>query len=157
MSKYELYYQISLAQYQEQHRRSAGFDARAMTMIAVAATLAGIGAVILKDFSGQSTLSAWTIAVTGLVAITFVGAATSAISGLRPSSGASAPIRRPWQDTSIHRSTEYAGGRSAASVVSVRGDELPVEGDAQTGTGRNRHRAVGVDEDALPGGPPAQR
>lgn len=84
MSKYELYYQISLAQYQEQHRRSAGFDARAMTMIAVAATLAGIGAVILKDFSGQSTLSAWTIAVTGLVAITFVGAATSAISGLRP-------------------------------------------------------------------------
>lgn len=58
--------------------------------------------------------------------------------------------RQPWQ-------AERVAGRGAASAVSVRGDELPVEGDAQPGAGRHRHRAVGVDEDALPGGPPAQR
>lgn len=87
MSKYELYYQTALAQYQRQFGQSTGFDARATAMLAVAATLAGIGAVILKDFSGQATFSVWTAVVTGLVAITFIVAAGSAISGLRP---------RPW-------------------------------------------------------------
>ena len=84
MTKEDLYYQIALAQYQEQYRRSAGFDARAGSMLAVAATLAGIGAVILKDFSGQSTLSLWTGSVTALLAGAFIAAAGCAIRGLWP-------------------------------------------------------------------------
>ena len=117
MSKYELYYQTALAQYQRQFGQSTGFDARATAMLAVAATLAGIGAVILKDFSGQATFSVWTAVVTGLVAITFIGAGSSHAWSIRRASrrSASAKKRLPSGLTGPDR-----GGRPGAAIVRNR-------------------------------------
>ena len=123
MSKADLYYQIALAQYQEQHRRSAGSDARAAAMMAVAATLAGIGAVILKDFTGRSTLSFWTSATTALLAFAFIGAAGSAIAGLRPRRWSVSPVPRTlashlhspdYEEAGL---TEWVGDGLATSVA----------------------------------------
>lgn len=106
MSKAELYYQIALAQYQEQHRRSAGFDARAGSMMAAAATLAGIGAVIL-NFPGQSPLLLWTCVVTALLAGAFIAATVFAVNGLRPRGWSVSPD--PNELAEHLDSSEYAG------------------------------------------------
>ena len=83
MSKARFYYQVALSQSQEQHRRSAGFDGRAVALTAVSATLAGVGAVMLKDFlAGPAPIPA--VALTALLAAALLGAVLFAISGLRP-------------------------------------------------------------------------
>ena len=138
MSKCELYYQTALAQYQRQFRQSTGFDARATAMPAVAATLAGIGAVILKDLSGQSTFSARTAVVTGLVAITFVVAAGSAIYGLWP---------RPWSvspNPNVLAEHLHSPEYEERGLTEWSGDELARSvADADDAVGRaHRPRAV---------------
>ena len=123
MTKAELYYQIALAQYQEQHRRSAGFDARAGSMMAVAATLTGIGAVILKSFSGQTIVPPGAIVVTVLLGISFLGVALYAINGMRPRAWSIDPNPKDLAkhlDSSDYKEaglTEWVGDQLATSVA----------------------------------------
>lgn len=123
MTKAELYYQIALAQFQEQHRRSAGFDARAGSIMAVAATLAGIGAVILKSFSGQTTVPPGAIVVTALLGLSFLGVALHGIKGMRPQAWSISPdpndlakhLHSPdYEEAGL---TEWIGDRLAESVT----------------------------------------
>ena len=84
MNKTDLYYEVAVAQYQSQVQRSSGLDARAVAIMAVAATLAGISAVILKDFSGGSTLTWWTGVPTGLIALALLGSVLYGVRGVKP-------------------------------------------------------------------------
>ena len=52
---------------------AAGMDARALGVMGMAATLAGI-AIVLKDFSGSQTLTPAALVVTGVLAVSLAGA-----------------------------------------------------------------------------------
>ena len=118
MSKYDLYYQIALSQYQEQHRRSAGFDSRAVGVMGIAATLGGITAVILKDFSGPSPLAWWSIAIALAVAGVLLGAVRSALKALSPRKWSISPD--PIELASHLHSPDY----QAKGLTEWVGDEL---------------------------------
>ena len=134
MTKEELYYQIALAQYQEQFRRSAGFDTRAGSMMTAAAALAGFGAIVLRDFWGQ-TGSVWPIAVAVLLAGAFIAAAVSAISGLQPRNWRFNPDPSGLADHLHSPKYEEAGltvwiGDELTKSVAFNNDVLNVKGRA---------------------------
>ena len=85
MDKAELYYQVAHSHLQEQDQRNRDFDMKAIGVIGVSATLAGIAAIVLKDFSGASTdLSTLPIALTIFVGITFLAAFCFGLNTVRP-------------------------------------------------------------------------
>ena len=84
MSKQEIYLQIVRSQHEENYRRGRGFDARAATVLGLAATLAGIAAIVLKDFSGPRPLSPETIAILAAFALAAGAAMRCSLRALSP-------------------------------------------------------------------------
>ena len=85
MSKAEIYLQVTQAQHEENYRRGRGFDARAAAVLGLTATLAGIAAIILKDFSGPRPPSLPTITVLTAFALAAGAAMWCSLRALRPS------------------------------------------------------------------------
>lgn len=86
MSTTELYLQVARDQLDEQFRRGRGFESRAGTAAALAAALAGVAAVLLKDFSRAEphNLPGASIVLAGLVALAFMGAIYFSLKALLP-------------------------------------------------------------------------
>ncbi len=84
MDKTELYLHIAHEKFSEQYRRGRAFDARAGAVLGVAPTLAGIAAIVLKDFSGQQSLSGADIVATIVLGAAMVGAMLCALLVLKP-------------------------------------------------------------------------
>ena len=84
MDTQQLYFQIAHDQHEENYRRGRGFDARASAVLFLSATLAGVAAIVLKDFSGPRPPSPATIAVLAAIALAAGGAMWCSRSALRP-------------------------------------------------------------------------
>ena len=81
-----LYLQTARDQLDEQFRRSRGMESRAATVATVACALAGVAAVLLKDFSSAAphglSIAATTLAA--IIAAAYIGAVGLSLAALRP-------------------------------------------------------------------------
>ena len=85
MHKHELYYRIAHSQLQEQDQRIRDFDFKAAGVLGLAFTLAGIAAVILKDFTGDDPkeITCWTVAAVIIFSGAFFSCVLCALLALR--------------------------------------------------------------------------
>ena len=81
-----LYLQTARGQLDEQFQRSRGMESRAATVATIACALAGVTAVVLKDFSsaGPHGLSIVATVLAMIIASAYIGAVGLSLAALRP-------------------------------------------------------------------------
>lgn len=84
MDKDDLYYQIASNKLTEQYQRGRGFDSRAVGIMGLSATVGGIAAVVLKDFTGTATSGEADVAVAIVLAMSVLATMLCSILALRP-------------------------------------------------------------------------
>ena len=113
-----MYYQVAQSQLLDQYQRNRDLDIKLVAAIATAATLGGITAVVLKDFTGSDSTSftPFTIIPVIIITVGLVVTNLSAIFGLLP---------RAWRgDPDLCKFSSYLHDYDDVTIAEWAGDQL---------------------------------
>ena len=118
MEKTELYYQVAHTHLVEQDHRNSQLESKATSILVIAATLVGVAAIVLKDFSASaSDLSRTDLGFAAAVLLSFFVTVGFAIAALRVRTF----DRRPVLGTFA---THLSGDYESTKLVEWVGDEF---------------------------------